>query len=74
MLRIVRRFWVMFSPLQAVAARRALHEAPVLVDERHREAVDLRLADHGELVRGGEGGGALVPGPELLEVEGVRQR
>ena len=33
----------------AVAARGACHQLPVAVDERHRQPVDLRLADVGEL-------------------------
>ncbi len=33
-------------PSQAVAPRGPLHEAPALVDQRHRQAVDLGLDDH----------------------------
>ena len=55
----------------AVAAGGALDEGAVLVDERDGEAVHLRLADEGEVVAAGEGGGASMPGAQLVLGEGV---
>ena len=62
---IVRRFAVTSSPRYAVAARRAAHEHAVLVDERDRRAVDLRLDHVGDRLVGAEAL-AHVVGP-LLE-------
>src|SRR3990172_10790564 len=56
---------------ESVAAGSALDEAPLLKDEGDGEAVDLGLADHLEVAGTGPGAGALVPGLELREVEGV---
>ena len=63
----------------AVAARHAAHEQPVLVDQRHRQAVDLRLGDELEgrvldaLARE-EVAHALDPGAQLLGRARVGQR
>ncbi len=58
---------------EAVAARRADGEAVVLVAEGDGNAVYLQLAHHVEAVNFEEVLGALVPGEELLLVEGVGQ-
>ena len=58
----------------AVAARGGGDEAAVLVDERAGEAVDLRLADHGEVGALDDVRRALVPGAEAVGVEGVGER
>ena len=62
----------------AVAARRPLHEAAVLVGQGDREAVDLGLDDEGHLARCQalllhHRAGAPVPGGELVGAAGVRQ-
>ena len=57
----------------AVAARRALRQAAVLVGERDGQAVDLWLAHHGEAVRLQQRCGAPVPGGQLIIVEGVAE-
>ena len=61
-----------------VPARGALHEAAVLVGERDREAVDLRLHPEAHLARSEplllhDRAGAPVPGGQLLGAAGVGQ-
>ena len=46
---IVLRLAVMSSPTRAVAARRALHEHALLVAQRGRKPVDLRLGREGDV-------------------------
>src|SRR5581483_6130180 len=63
----------------AIAARRPAREAPVLVGERDREAVDLRLGYEAKLARADvERAQAVVqsrlPGAELLGPAGVGER
>src|SRR3990170_364404 len=53
----------------AVTARRAADEAPPLVEERHTEAVDLRLADVREPGAGDRAADARL---ELAQVAGTR--
>ena len=68
------------SPVDAVAAGGAQREAPLLVAQRDREAVDLELRDVGQAV-GRLGGGreaeaapdARVEGAQLVVAERVRQ-
>ena len=59
---------------RAVAARRALREAPVDVREVDREPVDLQLADVADVVTAEGLADALVERPDLGLVERVRQR
>ena len=72
--RIVRTFGGDVLAARAVAARRGRRERAVLVHERAGEAVDLRLADHREVVALDDVGGALVPGAKLSPSKRVRER
>ncbi len=61
----------------SVSTRRGLHQTPVLVPHRHREAVDLELAHESHRPGAGRGQPALgsrAPRDELVEREGVVER
>ena len=58
----------------AVASSRRLDEPSALVDQRDGQPVDLGFADEGPLLAVKQVGGALVPGAQLVGVEGVAQR
>ena len=74
---MVRMLAVTSSPFEAVAAGRGLDQRAVLVAQRHRQAVDLRLGGEGELLVLLEIEKAADAGDEIghvLVAEGVVQR
>ena len=71
--RMVRNVFTDVLATVAVAAGGTLDQATLLVDQRHRQTVDLRFADHGQAIHFRQVESAAMPGPQSFKIEGVAQ-